>query len=66
VGAVDQPTLQTYRKRYREGIPRRSIDDEEEDARTLFRVLSLLGGRELVGPEKELAPGTFYRPDSRS
>jgi NitT/TauT family transport system substrate-binding protein len=66
VGAVDQPTLQTYRKRYREGIPRRSIDDEEEDARTLFRVLSLLGGRELVGPEKELAPGTFYRPDSRN
>ena len=66
VGAVDQPTLQTFRKRYREGIPRRSIDDEEEDARRLFRVLSLLGGRELVGPEKELAPGTFYRPDSRS
>src|SRR5882672_1424316 len=66
VGAVDQPTLQTYRKRYREGIPRRSIDDEEEDARTLFRVLSLLGGRELVGPDKELAPGTFYRPDSQS
>jgi len=66
VGAIDQSTLQTYRKRYREGIPRRSIDDEEEDARTLFRVLSTLGGRELVGPEKELAPGTFYRVGSGS
>jgi len=66
VGAIDRPTLQTYRKRYREGIPRRSIDDEEEDARTLFRVLSTLGGRELVGPEKELAPGTFYRVGSGS
>ena len=63
---ADPTLLQTYRKRYRDGIPRRSIDDEEDDARTLFRVLSLLGGRDLVGPEKELAPGTFYRPDSRS
>jgi len=66
VGAADQPTLQTYRKRYREGVPRRSIDDEEGDARTLYRVLSRFGGRELVGPASELAPGTFYRPDSRS
>jgi NitT/TauT family transport system substrate-binding protein len=66
VGAADQPTLQTYRKRYREGVPRRSIDDEEGDARTLYRVLSTLGGRELVGPASELAPGTFYRPDPRS
>jgi NitT/TauT family transport system substrate-binding protein len=66
VGAADQPTLQTYRRRYREGVPRRSIDDEEGDARTLYRVLSRLGGRQLVGPASELAPGTFYRPDSRS
>ena len=66
VGAADPSTLQTYRKRYREGIPRRSIDDEEEDARTLYRVLERVGGRELVGPASELAPGTFYRPDSRS
>ena len=66
VGATDPSTLQTYRKRYREGIPRRSIDDEEDDARTLYRVLQTVGGRELVGPASELAPGTFYRPDPRS
>jgi NitT/TauT family transport system substrate-binding protein len=66
VRAVDQPALETYRKRYREGIPRRAINDEEEDARTLFAVLAQLGGRELVGPDKVLAPGTFYRPDSRN
>jgi NitT/TauT family transport system substrate-binding protein len=66
VGAADQLTLQIYRRRYREGVPRRSIDDEEGDARTLYRVLARLGGRALVGPASELAPGTFYRLDSRS
>jgi NitT/TauT family transport system substrate-binding protein len=66
VGAVDPPTLRAYRKHYREGIPRRSIDDEEDDARTLYRVLATLGGQQLVGPASELAPGTFYRPDPRS
>jgi NitT/TauT family transport system substrate-binding protein len=66
VGAADQSTLQTYRKRYREGIPHRSIGDEEDDARALYRVLERVGGRELVGPASDLAPGTFYRPDPRS
>jgi NitT/TauT family transport system substrate-binding protein len=65
VGAADPSILQTYRRRYREGIPRRSIDEEEDDARTLYRVLERVGGRELVGPASELAPGTFYRPDPR-
>ncbi|WP_407180537.1 ABC transporter substrate-binding protein [Bradyrhizobium sp. STM 3562] len=59
-GAPDAPTLRAYRERYREGIPRRSIDDEEKDARVLYRVLATIGGRELVGPGPELAPGTFY------
>jgi hypothetical protein len=42
--------LDAYRDRYREGIPRRSIADEEVDARILYRVLAGGGGRELVGP----------------
>jgi NitT/TauT family transport system substrate-binding protein len=50
------------RERYREGIPRRAIADEEADARTIYRVLAQLGGTELVGPAADLAPGTFYRP----
>ena len=50
-----------YRDRYREGIPRRPIADEEADARTLYRVLAELGGAELVGPAGELEAGTFYR-----
>ena len=54
-------TLRVYRDRYREGIPRRPIADEEADARVLYRVLATIGGVDLVGPTRELDPGTFYR-----
>src|SRR3954466_11718208 len=60
-GAPDAATLRAYRDRYREGIPRRPIADEEADARILYRVLAEIGGRELVGPAPELDAGTFYR-----
>jgi NitT/TauT family transport system substrate-binding protein len=60
-GAPDAATLRAYRDRYREGIPRRPIADEEADARLLYRVLAEIGGAEIVGPAQELAPGTFYR-----
>jgi NitT/TauT family transport system substrate-binding protein len=59
-GAADAATLRAYRDRYREGIPRRQIADEEADARVLYRVLAETGGRELVGSARELDPGTFY------
>jgi NitT/TauT family transport system substrate-binding protein len=59
-GAPDAATLRAYRDRYRDGIPRRPIADEEADARVLYRVLAAVGGRELVGPASELDPGTFY------
>ncbi|MBR1150600.1 ABC transporter substrate-binding protein [Bradyrhizobium sp. JYMT SZCCT0428] len=59
-GAPDTATLRVYRDRYREGIPRRPIADEEADARILYRVLAGIGGRELVGAAPELASGTFY------
>ena len=59
-GATDAATLHAYRDGYRAGIPHRSIADEEEDARVLYRVLAKIGGRELVGPAPELDPGTFY------
>jgi NitT/TauT family transport system substrate-binding protein len=64
-GAADAATLRAYRDRYREGIPSRPIADEEADARVLYRVLAAIGGREMVGPEQELDPGTFYRATSR-
>ena len=59
-GAADAATLHAYRDRYREGIPRRPVADEEADARTLYRVLAEIGGSELVGPAPELVLGTFY------
>ena len=59
-GAADAATLRAYRDRYREGIPRRPIAEEEADARVLYRVLATIGGRELVGPATELDAGTFY------
>ncbi|WFU43398.1 ABC transporter substrate-binding protein [Bradyrhizobium sp. CB82] len=59
-GTSDPTLLQTYRNRYRDGIPHRSIDDEEADARVLYRVLAEVGGRDLVGPAPDLDPGTFY------
>ena len=54
--------LAIYRQRYSEGIVRRPIAEEEADARALYRVLAEIGGAELVGPARELAAGTFYRP----
>jgi NitT/TauT family transport system substrate-binding protein len=64
IGTSDANALKIYRDRYREGIPRRPIADEEEDARKLYRVLARLGGAELVGPADELAAGTYYRPQA--
>lgn len=57
----DEATLDVYRKRYVEGIPNRSIEEEEKDAAALYETLARIGGAGLVGPGKTLAPGTFYR-----
>jgi len=64
-GAPDTATLQAYRDRYRDGIPRRAIADEEADARILYRVLATIGGHDLVGPTAELSPGTYYNAAPR-
>jgi NitT/TauT family transport system substrate-binding protein len=64
VGANDTATLKVFRERYREGIPRRPLADEQADAEALYHVLAKLGGVELVGPGGELAPGTFYSAPS--
>jgi len=66
VGADSAAALATYRDRYREGIPRRPIAEEEADARTLFRVLAAQGGPALVGAAGALDAGTFYRLGSGS
>lgn len=62
IRVTDASALAIYRQRYGEGIARRPPAEEEADARALYRVLAEVGGAELVGPSRELAAGTFYRP----
>jgi len=62
IRVTDAGALAIYRQRYGEGIVRRPIAEEEADARALYLVLAEIGGIELVGPARELAAGTFYRP----
>ena len=62
IRVTDAGALAIYRQRYSEGIVRRPLAEEEADARALYLVLAEIGGAELVGPARELAAGTFYRP----
>ncbi|MCL6707917.1 ABC transporter substrate-binding protein [Pseudomonas sp. R2.Fl] len=57
----EEAERRAMRDRYREGIPRASPDEVEKDAKALYSVLAGIGGDELVGPSKELMPGTFWR-----
>lgn len=52
--------LEKLRDRYREGIPRRPVAEEEADAGKLYQVLAGIGGEKLVGKAPEMAPGTFW------
>jgi len=60
ISASGTSALDVYRQRYLEGIPRRPLGAEVADARTLYDVLAKIGGVDLVGPARELDPGTFY------
>jgi len=62
IGVSDKAGLEIYRQRYSEGIPRRPVRDEENDAKGLYRVLADVGGTELVGPARDMDSGTFYDP----
>lgn len=56
----DDATFEALRRRYREGIPERSVAQNEADAKVLYQFLREFGGERLVGPGTELAPGTFW------
>lgn len=60
IGVSDPAKLDVYRRRYLEGLPSRPLAEEETDAKALYRVLADIGGTDLVGPARELDPGTFY------
>jgi NitT/TauT family transport system substrate-binding protein len=63
--ARDDATFKAYRDRTREGMPRRSIVAEAQDAGALFRALAAVGGKELVGPAQELDERLYYQPAER-
>jgi NitT/TauT family transport system substrate-binding protein len=63
IGVTDTTSLDIYRRRYSEGIPRRPVADEARDAIGLYRVLAEAGGPELVGTAREMDRGTFYDPE---
>ncbi|NDW05851.1 ABC transporter substrate-binding protein [Jiella pacifica] len=58
--AEDEKTFTTLRERYREGIPSRPASEEKADTAKLYGLLAEIGGERLVGPAKELAPGTYF------
>jgi len=58
----DDAALEMYRKRYLDGIPRRTIAEEADDARILYRALADIAGKDLVGEAAELDVGLFYDP----
>jgi len=60
IGVSGSDALEIYRRRYLEGIPRRTIADEAADAQALYHVLAETGGPDLVGSAAALDPGTFY------
>lgn len=57
----DKATLELYRKRYIETMPKGELREQEEDAAKLFAVLAQIGGEKLVGPAKSLNSGVFYK-----
>lgn len=59
--AEDQATFEALRRDFREGIPERSVADNEADAKVLYQFLREFGGEKLVGPGTDLAPGTFWK-----
>ncbi len=58
--AKNDAELETLKRRFREGIVESWGDEERRLAAKLYAVLAELGGEKLVGPAREIAPGTFW------
>ena len=58
--AEDDAVFAVLVERYREGIPARSVPEEEADTARVYGYLAKAGGEALVGPAEEMAPGTFW------
>jgi len=60
MNAEDDKVFANLMRRYREGIPRRPVAEEEKDTAIVYERLAEIGGEALVGPAKEMSPGTFW------
>jgi NitT/TauT family transport system substrate-binding protein len=61
---TDDGALATYRKRYAEGVPKRSVAEEANDAKALYRAIVAVGGADLVGGAAELDTCLFFDPSA--
>jgi len=61
---ADDAALDTYRRRYAEGVPKRSVSEEAEDAKALYRAIVAVGGPGLVGGAPELDMRLFFDPNA--
>jgi len=61
---VDAAALETYRRRYLEGVPKRSVAEEAEDANALYRAIVASGGKDLVGDAPKLDASLFFDPNA--
>ncbi len=61
---ADDAALETYRRRYLDGVPKRSVAEEAEDAKALYRAIVASGGKDLVGDAPELDASLFFDPNA--
>ncbi|HSB73797.1 MAG TPA: ABC transporter substrate-binding protein [Candidatus Methylomirabilis sp.] len=59
-GAGDPRGLHALRDAFRDGVPRRFGPAEMDAAARVFAILAREGGEELIGPSRNLSPGTFW------
>jgi NitT/TauT family transport system substrate-binding protein len=60
MGLDDDAVFKNTVRRFREGIPKRPIAEEEKDTAKVYDYLAKAGGEKLVGPATTMAPGTFW------
>ena len=61
MNAENEETFQNLKEVYREGIPKEFARKQIDGASKLFKTLSTIGGKELVGNSSEMADGTFWK-----
>jgi len=58
--AKDDKTFEVLKLRFREGIPKRSLAEEQRDAAKIYDILAKIGGEKLVGAASNLIKGTYW------